>query len=1093
MNSGSTSVIPFRYVPPVSQTKAHVTQNGSPTCFTSSIITLLKNIPDDVKPLLDTKVKIEYAKEIKNQIEKGKDIESTYRDFLDSVLTQFSDVQESEPPNFIIPHMQQLEVYERKLLQYFGFEEISLPETGALNWEEIKKELNGAQAILTGHLFVKTLHPFNASGLKGKGHYHEAHTHSVVLSSLADPINVLISDPNFKQPYLVNRDWFDRNNQEGHVFSIFKLRDRMVLDKKVKSESPNYSHRGSESDSEFGSDLVPGRNRKRDESPSQSSVSIESVQRSVQPVMVDASTSTQLDKETGDSSLLVVPTEEEKLQNLIKVYMQDPEKVTKADDLFDQIKENFYGLLEKSKKDANTATFIRVFVSYLSEEKFIENLNGEKSSDAPYNIIHACAECGSDAILFLVIKLSEKVREYIRQDIKSFTPLFLASEAGHVNCVELLLNQHAPVGAIMDNGETAIQVAAKEGRGNCLRLLLDQDHNEYEVADNIGMTALMKAAGNGHDDCVEQLLHFDVNQQSDFGYTALMIACQRGRQDVVETLLTHGASVDLKDSIGSTAFFIACKNGQVDCATKIINKKKSESINDDDTQLRLQQLFNTRNHHGRTAIMDICFSRKSDVLKSLLDDYSEFILLDQQDNQGFTALMVACYSGDIESSQYLIESGASVDIQRPDGRTALMDACVYGDQDIVAQLLDKGAKVDLVAFDGSTATSLSQNNKECRELLESYNQEKDVEARVENDVDVDDQEGRNLLQIDSASKQYTPQENQLIKNKLLQGSSFEEISQLDVFNSRSKAGIHAKLIRSLTELIEDLINEGDTVDVIKSKCSGVKPLTLDKIIEPLMEEGGSSTASQRKRKRDYTFEESKLMKDLLLAGNNFAQILTDTSFEGRLYSGLEKKLNRILLELIERFIDDGETDEVIKNKFQGIPEKSILNKIKFIKGKQTHKGSNSISRMQGESSSSFVIRGIEDQDEMQGVEEEGSSSTALQRKRKKDYTFEESKLMKDLLQAGNNFAQISEDPSFKNRPYSGLEKKLNRILLELIESFIDDGETEDIIINKFQGIPASIILNKIKFIKGKQTHIGSNSISLMPVESSSSSAMIPLS
>lgn len=108
-----------------------------------------------------------------------------------------------------------------------------------------------------------------------------------------------------------------------------------------------------------------------------------------------------------------------------------------------------------------------------------------------------------------------------------WTPLIIASSAGHVRIVQMLLDRGANVNAYTHNGHTALQYAASKNRvevhlqtapqqqlrsllmspwvGQIMELLLA--HNaEPNVKDERGATPLHRAASRGNLRCVQLLI-----------------------------------------------------------------------------------------------------------------------------------------------------------------------------------------------------------------------------------------------------------------------------------------------------------------------------------------------------------------------------------------------------------------------------------------------------------------------------------------------------------------------------------------------------------------------------------------------------------
>ena len=57
------------------------------------------------------------------------------------------------------------------------------------------------------------------------------------------------------------------------------------------------------------------------------------------------------------------------------------------------------------------------------------------------------------------------------------------------------------------------------------------------------------------------------------GETALMIAALRGYSEIVRILLSHGASVNARDSEGNFAIHLAAEHGHLECVKLLMDKK----------------------------------------------------------------------------------------------------------------------------------------------------------------------------------------------------------------------------------------------------------------------------------------------------------------------------------------------------------------------------------------------------------------------------------------------------------------------------------------------------------------------------------------
>lgn len=110
--------------------------------------------------------------------------------------------------------------------------------------------------------------------------------------------------------------------------------------------------------------------------------------------------------------------------------------------------------------------------------------------------------------------------------------------------------------------EGAFRVAARESKLPALNYLLQRGVNVDATLPNVGMTALMLAAGEGHDDVVKALLsaRASVDLQNAKGETALILGAAAGKKDVVKLLVRAGADRSLTDGSGRTALQYAIQN-----------------------------------------------------------------------------------------------------------------------------------------------------------------------------------------------------------------------------------------------------------------------------------------------------------------------------------------------------------------------------------------------------------------------------------------------------------------------------------------------------------------------------------------------------
>ena len=212
-----------------------------------------------------------------------------------------------------------------------------------------------------------------------------------------------------------------------------------------------------------------------------------------------------------------------------------------SSDCFQKLKKDlFHEDIEKEVKHAlrmgNTAK-IRILVS--SGLADVMHVYGNLGTP-----LHIAAKRGDRGLVQYIL---EKGAEINAQDTSASTALCEASEKGHLNVVQFLLDR----GACPDTGYvTPMHRAADNGHTEVLQLLINSWANVNVQIPRSGFTPLHVAAIEGHKDAVKLLLESgaDHSMTANNGQTPIKMAQYFGRRcskDVVDiiqhhiTILTH--------------------------------------------------------------------------------------------------------------------------------------------------------------------------------------------------------------------------------------------------------------------------------------------------------------------------------------------------------------------------------------------------------------------------------------------------------------------------------------------------------------------------------------------------------------------------
>jgi len=201
------------------------------------------------------------------------------------------------------------------------------------------------------------------------------------------------------------------------------------------------------------------------------------------------------------------------------------------------------------------------------------------------------------------------------------------------------------------NGRVPVEVAAVIPLARFIALGGDGD-----ILEDPTETSLMRAAGDGNDKLVNQLLAAgaDVNARDQRGESALMYACLHGKSDVllIRDLLAAGADVNATDRWGRTALYFA-----VQTTLPLLGRTEGQG----------------------EAIVRQLIAAGADV--------------NVADNNQVSVLMKAARDSDIMTVRHLLRAGADVNKSSNNGETAISIARENGNFAVVRLLIQYGAKI----------------------------------------------------------------------------------------------------------------------------------------------------------------------------------------------------------------------------------------------------------------------------------------------------------------------------------------------------------------------------------------------------------------
>ena len=236
--------------------------------------------------------------------------------------------------------------------------------------------------------------------------------------------------------------------------------------------------------------------------------------------------------------------------------------------------------------------------------------------------------------------------------------------------------------------------------GDCIDLtteLLDYGAS-LDARDRLGARPLSHAARSGHLEMVDLLLARGaaINARNLAGATALYFAAESGHTPIAQRLIERGADVKLTGRSGISPVAAASYAGN-DAIVEALLAQGANARAPDDT--------------GKPPIVYAAAGARFDVVKRLL---AQNIDINTRYPNDLTLLMWA--SGPDEKAaeaeaikvvSYLLDAGAHVDDRDDRGRTALMIAAEGGHAEVASLLLARGADPSLKDKAGKRAADLT--------------------------------------------------------------------------------------------------------------------------------------------------------------------------------------------------------------------------------------------------------------------------------------------------------------------------------------------------------------------------------------------------
>ena len=232
-----------------------------------------------------------------------------------------------------------------------------------------------------------------------------------------------------------------------------------------------------------------------------------------------------------------------------------------------------------------------------------------------------------------------------------------AVKAGDRAAVAALLTKGADANAAEGDGATALHWAVQlEDLESAAALI--RAGGKVNAANDLGATPLSVAASNGSAQSVTLLLKSgaDPNQALAGRESPLMLAAWTGSADAVKALLDAGAAIDAREAERQQTALMWAASQRHPAVVRLLVSRGADV-------------------HLKTAVQQVAGRRT-------------------RDGVGYTALMFAARSGDVESARALLDGGANANDALDNGLSALTLATTRGHVPVAVLLLERGADPD---------------------------------------------------------------------------------------------------------------------------------------------------------------------------------------------------------------------------------------------------------------------------------------------------------------------------------------------------------------------------------------------------------------
>ncbi|XP_030840970.1 ankyrin-3-like [Strongylocentrotus purpuratus] len=257
--------------------------------------------------------------------------------------------------------------------------------------------------------------------------------------------------------------------------------------------------------------------------------------------------------------------------------------------------------------------------------------------------LHIAATNGSTAVALYLIQNGADID---MKDDEGMTPLHRATLYNQVETIALLIHEGCLINEIDNSGFTPLLCAAWKGHTPAGELLLTRGADMF-VSDIHHKSPLHWAAEMDHLSFVEFLLKnggYSLLEIRDiYEQTVLHYAAEAGNVEMIKKMIQYEVKGEVKDVSEKTPVHVAAQAGYVTCVEELLRQ----------TPL----LLNDEDQDGMTPLLTACYHGHRDLVKTLLKIGADITSVNDFHR---SALMLAAMNNHVETMSILIENNCDI-------------------------------------------------------------------------------------------------------------------------------------------------------------------------------------------------------------------------------------------------------------------------------------------------------------------------------------------------------------------------------------------------------------------------------------------------